>query len=347
MPRGPRAPHDLYSPERPTAVVLSGVGADGAYHAGVLKALHEAAVKVDLVAGRGVGALGAALFAVDGAAALWEPLGFWQRPALAAHLPASPGATARLALMLTVTAALVASPLLLLAGAALVWPVALGLGLLGLESGAALAARLWRAGGVGLCPGPGPDLGAAPGAAGVGEPRRRAGRGRVCGRAYLAPRRHAGGALWRLVGAPVDSRTFAGLATGALWDLLRGGAKLARPGPHDLSQRYAELLAASLGQPGHRDLLLAVHDLDARRDLVFGAGRRRSRQASVPRPDRAPAARRAEAFDLGADARSLLVDVVAAAATLPAASDPHALRFPGRRLLAGRGRTAPPTDRRC
>ena len=83
MPRGPRAPHDLYSPERPTAVVLSGIGADGAYHAGVLKALHEAGVKVDLVAGRGVGALGAVLFAVDGAATLWEPLGFWQRPALA------------------------------------------------------------------------------------------------------------------------------------------------------------------------------------------------------------------------------------------------------------------------
>ena len=83
MPRGPRAPHDLYSPERPTAVVLSGTGADGAYHAGVLKALHDAGVKVDLVAGRGVGVLGAVLSAVDGAATLWEPLGFWHRQALA------------------------------------------------------------------------------------------------------------------------------------------------------------------------------------------------------------------------------------------------------------------------
>ena len=61
MPRGPRAPHDLYSPERRTALVLSGTGADGAYHAGVLSALHEAGVKVDLVAGRGIGALGAVL----------------------------------------------------------------------------------------------------------------------------------------------------------------------------------------------------------------------------------------------------------------------------------------------
>ena len=41
-----------------------------------------------------------------------------------------------------------------------------------------------------------------------------------------------------------------------------------------------------------------------------------------------PSARRAEALDLSADARGLLVDVVSAAATLPAASEPHALRLP-------------------
>ena len=325
MPRGPRAPHDLYSPERPTAVVLSGVGADGAYHAGVLKALHEAAVKVDLVAGRGVGALGAALFAVDGAAALWEPLGFWQRPALARTYLLTWRYRA-IGLMLTVTAALVASPLLLLAGAALVWPVALGLGLLGLDSGAALAARYGELVAWAYAPDQVPtwvprlallasgSLAVVLAVAALWS-------------AYLAPRRHAGGALWRLVGAPVDSRTFAGLATGALWDLLRGGANLARPGPHDLSQRYAELLAASLGQPGHRDLLLAVHDLDARRDLVFGVVGGEAGKRQFPGGSGA-AARRAEAFDLGVDARSLLVDVVAAAATLPAASDPHVVRFP-------------------
>jgi hypothetical protein len=144
---------------------------------------------------------------------------------------------------------------------------------------------------------------------------------------WLAPRRQSGGLLWRLAGAPVDSRGFATLATGALWDLLRGGAKLAAPAPHDLSQRYAELLTTSLGQPGHRDLLLAVHDLDARRDLVFGlvageAGRRQFPGVA------GPSARRAEAFDLAADARGLLVDVVSASATLPATSDPHPVRFP-------------------
>ena len=67
-----------YSPERRTALVLSGTGADGAYHAGVLRALHETGIKVDLIGGRGVGALGAVLHAIDGAARLWEPGGVWR-----------------------------------------------------------------------------------------------------------------------------------------------------------------------------------------------------------------------------------------------------------------------------
>ena len=325
MPRGPRAPHDLYSPERPTAVVLSGTGADGAYHAGVLKALHDAGVKVDLVAGRGVGALGAMLFAVDGAAALWEPLGFWHRPALAATYRLTWRYRA-ITLALGVTAALVASPLLLLGGAALVWPIALGLGLLGLEWGAALARGYAEVVAWAYAPDQIPTwvprlalfvAGTLAAALAVG----------AAWTAWLAPRRHAGGSLWRLVGAPIDSRAFAGLATGALWDLLRGGAKLAKPPAHDLSQRYTELLATSLGQPGHRDVLLAVHDLDARRDLVFGLVGGEAGKRQFPGPA-GPAARRAEAFDLAADARSLLVDVVSGAATLPAASEPHILRFP-------------------
>ena len=72
--------HDLYSPERRTALVLTGTGADGAYHAGVLRALHEAGVKIDLVCGRGVGAVGARAVAVDGAAGCGTPKGLWRAP---------------------------------------------------------------------------------------------------------------------------------------------------------------------------------------------------------------------------------------------------------------------------
>ena len=59
-----------YSPERRTALVLCGTGAHGAYHAGVLRALQEAGVKIDVIAGQGIGAGAAALAAIDGAARL-------------------------------------------------------------------------------------------------------------------------------------------------------------------------------------------------------------------------------------------------------------------------------------
>src|SRR5471032_560958 len=71
-----------YSPQRRTALVLTGTGTAGAYHAGVLRALHEAGVKLDIVAGRGVGVVGALFAAVDGAQRLWDEGGFWQAPAV-------------------------------------------------------------------------------------------------------------------------------------------------------------------------------------------------------------------------------------------------------------------------
>jgi hypothetical protein len=59
-------------------LVLTGTGAHGAYHAGALRALQEAGVKIDLVAGHGIGAGGAALAAIDGSARLWEKQGVWR-----------------------------------------------------------------------------------------------------------------------------------------------------------------------------------------------------------------------------------------------------------------------------
>ena len=69
---------DTYSPQRRTALVLSGTGTAGVYHAGVLRALQEAGVKLDVVAGRGVGVVGALFAAVDGAGRLWDEKGFWR-----------------------------------------------------------------------------------------------------------------------------------------------------------------------------------------------------------------------------------------------------------------------------
>src|SRR5438132_1222159 len=60
--------HEPYSPQRRTALVLTGTGTAGAYHAGVLRALHEAGVKLDMVAGRGL------------CVASWAPAVAWRLP---------------------------------------------------------------------------------------------------------------------------------------------------------------------------------------------------------------------------------------------------------------------------
>jgi NTE family protein len=57
--------------------VLTGSGTSGAYHAGVLKALDESGVKLDLVVGSGIGAVGAAFGAAAGGARLYGERGFW------------------------------------------------------------------------------------------------------------------------------------------------------------------------------------------------------------------------------------------------------------------------------
>ena len=71
-----------YAPQLRTALVLTGTGTAGAYHAGVLRALHEAGVKLDVVAGRGIGAVSALFAAIDGGQSLWNDKGFWQAPAV-------------------------------------------------------------------------------------------------------------------------------------------------------------------------------------------------------------------------------------------------------------------------
>src|SRR5580765_7948335 len=81
----PMGPGDgvAYSPQLRTALVLSGTGTAGAYHAGVLRALNEAGVKIDVVAGRGIGVVGALFTAIDGAQRMWDDNGFWRSPDVA------------------------------------------------------------------------------------------------------------------------------------------------------------------------------------------------------------------------------------------------------------------------
>jgi hypothetical protein len=315
-----------YSPERRTALVLSGTGADGAYHAGVLRALQETGIKVDIVCGRGVGALGAVLHAIDGAARLWEPGGLW-RAADLTRLYRWRWPFRWLAVLVIVLLVLLVAPLAVLLALTALYPVALALGMAGLDSGARLAG--WVLATVGVAFGPGalptwiPRLvllvalgGIVVLASGLLVERLRA----------RVHRTRAAGALWALLGAPLDSGGAVSAGLTALWHILRGGAAIGAPDAADLGRRYTDLLAEHLGSPGFRELVLVVHDLDVRRDMVFGLVREPYRRALFAATT-ATAARRAEAHDLGGLAREQVADVLAAALTPPALCQPRLVTF--------------------
>lgn len=318
---------DLYSPERRTALVLTGTGADGAYHAGVLRALHEVGVKIDLVAGRGVGVASAILSSVDGASRLWDPRGLWGVPVVA-DLYAWRLPIRLLGGLLIAIALVLLAPALLLALAMLIYPLGLLLGMLGLDAGAAvvqayvrLLASLFH-----------------PGALPTWLPRIVT---LVAGATVLAlavyaglawrrlpyARRQRGNRAWLMLGAPLDQlRAVAHFARG-VWDLLRGGHGPWPPNPDEFSRRFSELLSENAGQPGFKELLIVVHDLDARRDLVFGLLRAPYQAALFPSAA-ATGPRRAEAFDLSSPARTDLLHVLHAALSPAALTEPALVQFP-------------------
>ena len=319
-------PRESYSPERRTALLFTGTGVDGAYHAGALRALHEAGVKLDIVGGRGVGVVAAIMTAVDGGAHLWEAGGFWRNPAVAdLYRWRWPFRVLRLlAFALVVVLAVPAAVMLI---GLVVYPIALLLGMSGLDAGARLVESFLDALRTAFSP-PGlptwiPRLASLLAAAAVIV---------LAGGAWLTwwrsplHRRTAGNRAWALLGSPIDADRAINRSIEAVWRLLKGGAAIKTPEPQDLSRRYAELLTDSLGQPGFRELLLVVHDLDAHRDLVFGLLRDPYRKALFPPPG-GVSARRAEAHDLSSGAQPFTADVLAASLSLPGVSDPRLVRF--------------------
>ncbi|MBI2187622.1 MAG: patatin-like phospholipase family protein [Acidobacteria bacterium] len=279
-----------YSPERRTALVLCGTGAHGAYHAGVLRALEEAGVKIDVVAGHGVGAASAALAAIGGASRLWEADGLWRSPSVAAFYrwkwPLR--ASAWLVILLAAVTAAVGA-----------------LGALG------LAAPPW----VPLAPLVLLLLVAVTLAVG----------GVVTGRSGRRRRRMSGRPWWRLLGAPFDADPIQQAFARALWQLIRGASPASGPAASELGRRYAEVLGENLGQPGFREVMVAVTDLDARTDLVAALLREpHQREFVAPRPGRE---RGAEVVDLSGTGRDQAGDLVAGALTPPLACDPQAVTF--------------------
>ena len=131
--RGGSPAAELYSPQRRTALVLSGVGTAGAYHAGVLRALHEAGVKVDLVAGRGVGVVGVLFAAVDSAQRLWDEKGFWRAEAVRGFYPWR-SSLQLVAYAIALAVAVVVLPLVAVALGLIVFPIDFLITIVGLSS---------------------------------------------------------------------------------------------------------------------------------------------------------------------------------------------------------------------
>jgi predicted acylesterase/phospholipase RssA len=322
--RGFVSPAEPYAPRRRTALVLTGTGTAGAYHAGVLRALHEAGVKLDVVAGRGVGAIGALFAAIDGAQRLWDDTGFWRAPAVR-RLYVWRFALRVIAGSLATAVALVALPLGALAAGLIVFPIDFVLKMLGTAAMNGPADRYLAF----------TQAAFAPERLPTWLPRLVV---LVLGLSALVAivagwfdrdgRRRRGPFWWRIVGSPLSAAPAVEQCWAVMWDLVRGAARLKPPTRVDLARRYAELLVDNLGQPGFRELFLAVHDLDARRDLVFAFVAEPRRRDLVRRPTSEEAdARRAEVLDLAGVSRDHLADAVAASLAIPLGTEPHSITF--------------------
>jgi hypothetical protein len=343
----PDSPDRVYSTRLRTALVLTGSGTSAAYHAGVLRALQEAGVKIDLTAGRGVGVIGALFAAVDGGARLWDPDGIWKGPGASHFYPPRPGLRVA-AWALAGAGAVLAVPIFFLALAVLLAIVGLLLTLVGLGAAATVVTSgyaRWI------------EIIFAPTAMPTVVPRLALfaaliALAALCASAIPAAltgsrRRSAGGLAGRILGGPLATAGVSSRCTSELWRLVRGGAQAPLPSRVELGRRYLELLSDNLGQPGFRELVLTAHDLDARRDVVFALLHPRLRTRFFSRVSVAAGARQAEAslggrpglelvdagsrpleaFDLAGPARDHLLDVMDAALAIPLASDPHLLSF--------------------
>jgi hypothetical protein len=324
-PSGAASSHasEPYSPKRRTALVLTGCGTAGAYHAGALRALHEAGVKIDIVAGRGIGVVGALFVAVDGAPRLWEEKGFWRQPSIRS-LYSWRLVPRVVAWALAVALGVVAVPIAAVALGLLVFPIDFVLKMAGTGGVSGLAGAYLGAAQAAFAPEALPTwlprlVVLVLGAAGV----------LALADGWRGGPRQPRGQLWRgALRSPMSSVEAIDQTWRVMWDLVRGAAQLRQPSQAELGRRYIELVADNLGQPGFRELLITVHDVDAHRDLVFALVSESRRQDLVRRStSEAAVSRRAEVFDLAGTAREHLPDAVAAALTVPLATEWHAMTF--------------------
>jgi hypothetical protein len=320
-------PDASYSPRLRTGIVLCGAGTAGSYQAGVLRALQEAGIKMDVVAAHGVGILTALCAAIDGAPRLWDAAGPWSDPRLRRAYGWRP-ALRTAAVALGAALAVLLAPLAILIAAA----VCYALGTL------AAAANL-------------PDLSAdlvawyrallewlfQPAILPTIVPRLTVLAVLVVAGVLAAAavralraetrRRRRGAFWWRLIGSPLQSGAGETALLETLWRLVRGASSEPPPAAGEIGRRYVDLLLDNAGQPGFRDVVIAAHDLDGRRDLVGAVLPDTSRDdfESRRRPD---SVREAEAVLLSSPTASLVIDFLQAGMRLPVVTEPHLATFP-------------------
>jgi hypothetical protein len=308
---------------------LTGSGTAGAYHAGALRALQEAGIKVDVMSGRGIGVAAALFAAVDAGPKTWERGGLWRSRPPVHRYRWRPAVQAAAALVL-VAAAILLVPLVVLATGLIAYPIGFLLQMIDADAGHRMAvaygALIARAFEPLALPTLVPRLVTLVLAAAFVA---------LAGSA-LAPfvkshkrSAHRGSGSWwtRLIGPPWSTTPGLIHFQTALWQLFRGTTNTKVPKPADLSRRYIELAAENLGQPGFRELVVTLLDLETRTDLIFALiGEARRQNFFHPKRSGGPE-RSGDLIDLAGVGRSQALDVLAGAMSLPVVTEPHLLAF--------------------
>jgi hypothetical protein len=308
-----------YSPKRRTALVFTGSGTTGAYHAGVLRALDESGVKIDVVVGSGIGVIAAAYAAVGGGAKLYGKGGFWQGVRRESFYRVRP--TVRLAL-----------GLLLVAFAVFAVPLVLGLVLGALFPVLLIADRAWPGllsrvlAGVWMAP----EALSGPYLAAQAVP--------VLGLAllvfasvavyYLRDRRRFAEAFESIL----DARPGLQRLQRGVWEIARGvSLSGAPPVGAEIGRRFVSLLSENLGEPGFRELVVRTADLDRGKALTFALLKDDSPAVSRGRREALEGA-----LDLRIPAHAPLVfDALAAGLLCPVAMPLRRVSFPKGAVHAG------------
>jgi hypothetical protein len=317
-----------YSPRLRTGVILCGAGTAGAYHAGVLKALTEAGIKLDVLAAHGAGVVTALAAAIDGGARVWDPGGPWTTPALKRAYRWRPALRiAGIGLLAAVGVFLAPALVLVLAG--FTYAVGMVASLIGLSGVASslvgayqqfiealfdppmlptIIPRLFVVGVLIVA-----------GVLAVAAVR--------AVRDDGSRRRWQGGFWWHVLGAPIDASEPTGVLLDTLWALVRGASDEPRPPAREIGRRYVDVLTDNFGQPGFHEVLIAVHDLDGRRDLV-GAVLAAPGRAALEARRHYDSPREAEVVDFTGPQRELVVTFLQASLRLPIATAPAVVEFP-------------------